>query len=660
MRDRSTKMLAVLMVSLMAVVALAPLAGEETDAAVGDGGTYSYTLSYDSTKIGSVQSTTSAISVDGMTAISHTNTGTLESLNEGSWTWNEETGVGPFNSFYAAFDAENSNAFVARLNPYDLSKDVFNNALPSGNYNYMWIVPTVYWSVTNDNLTLTNDPSSGGTAYAHTIDGHTYAYLAIGVYPGSIETVGGTSTLMSKTGSTVAKYTFENKNGIDTFRQYAYNNNVSELSTNESTAYSGLWKFYQWNLYRYCSLILMENFNSQSIVGNGIVYNADPSSLTITNGSLDNYGPYAGVNGNVSTSDSSGTTAVKLFLENAWGTSPFFVDGAYYAGSDTGLVVDTSHTPSDMSSGAYVEIIGSSNGGNIGLSNWIGGIQTAAKTWGMTKVGNSGGGAEYGMCDYSSSSGTNKDWIFASNGAYSSTGSSNAYKSGINQMKEDGLGYSVTGTSRLAFVFDSDLPLVITREVTINVNEAGYGTVSGTSPVSVNDGTSIAISGDIGNVLTMGDVSITATPAATTSEYTYSFDGWFNGSTQLQTGDTVDDDMTITAKFSRAAILTVTLDAGSGSVGTTTITVIEGQPIGDLPTPTPKGGYTFLGWFDSEGNEVTPDTVVTETESFTLHAEYELDPSLKPVKAMTDLLPLIFVVGIILVIVGSAFYYYRP
>ena len=136
----------------------------------------------------------------------------------------------------------------------------------------------------------------------------------------------------------------------------------------------------------------------------------------------------------------------------------------------------------------------------------------------------------------------------------------------------------------------------------------------------------------------------------------YAFVSWSG----IPAGGVLTEDITITANFSASAILTVTLDAGKGTVSSSSMTVVEGQPIGDLPTPTPKAGYTFTGWFDSEGNEVTSETIVTETESFTLYAQYELEDILKPVKAMTDLLPLIFVVGIIILMIGTAFYYYRP
>lgn len=51
---------------------------------------------------------------------------------------------------------------------------------------------------------------------------------------------------------------------------------------------------------------------------------------------------------------------------------------------------------------------------------------------------------------------------------------------------------------------------------------------------------------------------------------------------------------------------TVTLHPEGGSVSPTTITVVSGQPVGTLPTPT-KAGYTFAGWFTAAtgGTQIT-------------------------------------------------------
>lgn len=650
MRDRSTKLMAVLMVSLMAVVALAPLAGEETDAAVGDGGTYSYTLTYHADQMANTAAQETQLTVDGMTPISHASgTTTLSAVaNVGSWGWNTTTGFGPFNSFYAAFDMTDGNKIVAILNPYDLTKMIDGTALDDmTKYNIMWVLPTVYWSTdASGNVTLTNDSTSGGTAYAHTIDGVVHKYLAIGVYLGSTKTVGSSTILTSASGATPSATLTR-----ETFRDYANNNTMdTSLGTN---AKAMLLNYNQWVLYKLCCLTVMEGFNAQAIVGNG---NLSGGNFTMQTGGTNSLGPYAGNPGPVA-DDGTGATLyaidqAKLFIEEPWGTLNVMLDGILVS-KNTGYYIDSSSVPADSTTGDYVDLI------SVTLPNAGSGtsISTNERIWGAAVT--TGQNYQYGTTDQYSGNGDNK--ILEVGGAPFTSSASWAAYQGLNY----GMGTNATTYkanylgSRLAFVFDADPPQA-SYEVSFEINGNTYGSLSDSTDIYVPIDSEITISGTTGNVLTIAENTITATPAAATSDYTYSFDGWFVGSTQLETGDTVDEDMTITAKFSRAAILTVTLDAGKGTVSSSSLTVVEGQPIGDLPTPTPKAGYTFTGWFDSEGNEVTSETIVTETESFTLYAQYELDDSLKPVKAMTDLLPLIFVVGIIILMIGTAFYYYRP
>lgn len=80
-----------------------------------------------------------------------------------------------------------------------------------------------------------------------------------------------------------------------------------------------------------------------------------------------------------------------------------------------------------------------------------------------------------------------------------------------------------------------------------------------------------------------------------------------------------------------AGSYTVTLDPGNGEEEIE-ITVTYGEPVGELPVPT-KEGYTFVGWFDEDGNEVTPETVYTLTGDSKLIAKWEEkapEPSVTP------------------------------
>jgi uncharacterized repeat protein (TIGR02543 family) len=97
----------------------------------------------------------------------------------------------------------------------------------------------------------------------------------------------------------------------------------------------------------------------------------------------------------------------------------------------------------------------------------------------------------------------------------------------------------------------------------------------------------------------------------------YTFEGWFDAEGKEVTAETVyttTDNSTVTAKWT-ANKYTLTLDNGEQ------IEVAYGQPIGTLPTPE-REGYTFEGWFDANGNEVTAETVYTGDGTMTLTAKW--------------------------------------
>lgn len=694
------------MVSLMAVVALAPLAGEETDAAVGDGGTYSYTLTYHSDEMANTAAQETQLTVADMTPISHTaGTTTLSAVaNEGSWGFNTTTGIGPFNSFYAAFDMTDGNKFVSILNPYDLTKKIDGTSLGTmSNYNIMWVLPTVYWSTdSSGNVTLTNEPGSG-TAYAHMIDGKIYQYLAIGVYSGKTETIGSQTVLCSESGVTPTTNLTRPQ-----FRDYA-NNNVMDASLG-TDAKAILWNYDQWTLYRLCSYMVMEGFNSQAIVGNGYVRDTT-LGLSHTTGVTNSLGPYAGnpasmgTNGN--NSSTYGKDSVRLFIEDPWGNISNYIDGIFVNNNST-IYLDSSSEPSGTT-GTYVTVLSDLSLPSTGFSKTI---SVDERLWGVGMTTQTGvSNLDYGTTDvveFQNINGTYAPWVAGQ--VWDTNGVFQYGVSKLTAVRDETYTTNSLG-ARLAFVYGE----TITPTITFEISPDGTGTTSVNS-ISAPIGTTISAST---NTITLGTspdtTTITATPAAATAQYTYTFDSWSG----VPAGGTVTEDLTITANFTQTlneytitwvigessdtstvaygatpthadptppdgyyfvgwspeivpvtaaatytavfSNMTVTFDAGKGTLsGPTTMNVVQGQPIGDLPTPTPKAGYTFIGWFDSEGNEVTSETIVTETESFTLYAQYELDDSLKPVKAMTDLLPLIFVVGIIILMIGTAFYYYRP
>ena len=625
---KNTKLLAILSVFAMLIVGTIPFT-DSSDATVGDGGTYSYTLVYNSSEMGNTAAQETQLTVAGMTPISHAaNTTTLTALaNQGSWTWDynttthEGSGLGPFNSFYAAFDIDNGNAFVTKLNPYNLGQDLTGTALPSGNYNIMWVLPTVYWKVVDGNVTLTNDSAAGGTAYAHTIDGHVYNYVAYGVYQGT-----GDASTPTKLTSESGKMPIVSKTRAQ-FRTLADNYTMdSGLGAN---AYSMLWNFYQWELYKLVSYTVMEGFNSQNFVGNGHVYG---STYTFQTGALDAYGPYAGNPGMITdstTGTSYGSDQDKLFIEGAWGGINQFVDGVVINGN-SGYYIDTKSVPDDSTTaGGYVTYVQESLPASSGFPL---NISTNEKVWGMGT--DNSGSATTGLTDktYTATSGSKVLFV----GGYSYTDASDSVDFGLsyaNAYYALTLSYHTIG-SRLAFVFDA-VP-ASNDDITIASNDTDYGTVSPTT-LSVAPGSTITVSG---NTLTIDGNTVTATKhTPNTAQYTYDFDHW-----SVSNGDTTSDGMTITAYFTRTVNLyDITVQSNNTNYGTVDVGSIDDVPYGEVFTlsgpnntvlsiynsvvtatasdPTTYYTYKLDGWTDDQAQPIVSG-VTTLQSNMTITANF--------------------------------------
>jgi len=230
---------------------------------------------------------------------------------EGGWKYDERTGYGPFGSFYAAFDPANSNKMVCHLNPYNLKQSIDGTDISGKNYNIMWCLPQIYLSTDGNTLIMASDDSYGGTlAPAFTVGGTSYNYFALGVYEATYDN--STGKLGSASGET-PKYWFTPTN----FRDAAKANEKTDGKVL-------LWNFYQYQLYRLCSLAVMDNFDSQGQIGFGNCSNPSYAPYGITStGNWDAEGPYSGTSG-------ANADGVKLFIENAWGSLHEFVDDAYW------------------------------------------------------------------------------------------------------------------------------------------------------------------------------------------------------------------------------------------------------------------------------------------------------------------------------------------
>ena len=147
----------------------------------------------------------------------------------------------------------------------------------------------------------------------------------------------------------------------------------------------------------------------------------------------------------------------------------------------------------------------------------------------------------------------------------------------------------------------------VTYTVTVTVNNEEYGTVSKALVENVVAGTAIGVDGA---TITIGDETITATPAEATAKYAYSFTEW-------TVAETVTDNITVTANFKRDIVTyTVTFKNIDG-------TVLDASEWAYGETPSYEGTPTmgndanyiygeFTGW-DAEIGEVESDVVYTAT-----------------------------------------------
>lgn len=570
------KMMAAFAVFLSLAVLFAPFASyEDTDAAPGD--FYTYTISSNGTisgydPIGTSSSSGSYTSVNG--------------TNSGSWAFDDE-GYGPFNSFYAAFDPAQNNKMIGHLDPDDLTRLVDGTSIAGEDYNIMWCLPTVYWKTSGTSLVLTNDPNAGGTAYAHTINGHVYSYIGIGVYEASKQTVGGQTILTSFTDSTPTV-----SQTRATFRDQA-NNQLVNTDGNGNNGYAMLWNFYQWELYKYCALAVMGSWDSQSVGGNGNVYGGD---YTHTTGDHDKSGPYAGTKGS---SSSYRQDPVKVFIESAWGGAYDFVDGVVISSRE--YYIDQSAVPTDSKTGTYV----TNPSGTLPSSSGYGSSpSTEAAIWGMPTANS--GSASSGLYDYVyADTGSGPYVVYV--GGFSSSTSSAAPNYGLSYaICRNTLSSSYSGLGgRLAFVFDADPASGNTVTYDHSALTSAGGSASGLAT----------------SVLVPTDESYQLPNLGTVGEFTHI--GWMvNGSQQaVNYTITPTENMTVSSVWRHNSTITfdhsALTDYGQSAAGLATSS--GAQPDGTpytLPSMGVVGGYTHTGWYINgvyyaAGAQYTPSGNVT-------------------------------------------------
>ena len=352
-------------VAVLAVfISLAAVVAPSVQLEAAEDSTYfTWTLNYDYSQMNvrDGQPLTYGEGMDGMVPITNTRTSVGTVTNIGSWDF--DTNPLLKLCYYAVFDPSTGDC-LGRLDTDNLARyeDGTSAASDIKTNNVLFCIPTIYWKSTDTTLTISNDPDSGGVAYAHTIDGRVYDYLGIGVYEASYD---GTY-LLSASGA------MPDEGSIGpSLAQVADRTIVADGDAN-------LWNLYQWNLYRYICFFAMESFDSDSF-GFG---DAGASTTGVT----DSMGPYAG-----STSYSN-NGPVKFFIERAWGGVGEILGDTYFT-TDWTIVAGQNSTPGWGTSDKEVVCDGP------GFSNgYISTIWTDAKAWGLPD-GNSGNWYN-GMHDY--------------------------------------------------------------------------------------------------------------------------------------------------------------------------------------------------------------------------------------------------------------------
>ncbi|MBQ7701283.1 MAG: InlB B-repeat-containing protein [Candidatus Methanomethylophilaceae archaeon] len=461
------RFLSVFAVMLMVLSAVAVVAGTDSDD-VSAAGDYKYTITWNSDG----SSITSVTNSSGSTMSPITSSSSV-----GSWGWDSKGEYGPFNSYYAAFNTS-TGKIDFHVCAFDLTKKVDGTTYTTSNYDIMWVLPKVYWSTSGNSLIISNSSAYGGTAYAHTINGKVYNYLAYGVYETSVSSnVAYSKTGMSGTNissKTVLKY-----------------NQYSEAKTIDG-GYSMQWNWYQYSLYKYVVFAVLGTMNSQSFA-----YGDVNGSKIATGGSNVASTGYYGTTSNK-------TTAERLFIENAWGNvyewlgNTFFLDNGLYTAQSSKAqycyygeydeddyfygswyTINTGNVGSSVSSVSstnFTNIFSSSQGYSTGYKSYSGAIwKYNAQSWGLPKT-NVSGSSSTGTCDCVSVDGSDCP-VPAVGGVCDS-----ALRAGVSCL-DAGDSVSASGVvgSRLAFVFDADP--AAGYNVNYN-NNGGSGTMTGASSVT--------------------------------------------------------------------------------------------------------------------------------------------------------------------------------
>lgn len=490
----------------------------------------------------------------------------LTNTNLGSWRWDENFEYGPFGSYYAAFNSDGN--IVCHLRADDLNTKV---GYPVGTrnvpntYDVMWVLPTIYWSADKDgNLILSNDPSKG-TAYAHTIDGKVYNYMALGVYKASVEN----NALRSLSDIVI---NFPRVEFVQTYKDV-----IDVDGDGVSDGIRKAWNYYQYALYKYCVFTTLGTMDSQSFAWGPVKVSS----------------PFPTGYGNLSTLVLPGYYAqstylnfvspFRLFIENPWEfTSTMMADiYSYNGGLYIGDTTDLKDTPENG-----MKILDLNN-----LGGYSRNIATSAYNWGLPL--DSKGSWLYGTRDY-----------FGGYSSKTSIGYVSLYTYSINEPQSGGISaiytnygpgaYGASYGTRTSFVFDNDP--VSFLNVTFDQNNG--------EPLTVVDhiyyGTQIEL----------------PTP---TWEF-HDFDGWYYGDTFIGMGGDrirVMLPTKLVAHWVPHSADLLLLYNISGSIDDQIYRIVTFNkgtaPLSLMPDDPKQDGLFFLGWYNEPRceNAFDPSKIMT-------------------------------------------------
>ena len=390
-----------------------------------EGSDFTYSLGFNATTFQTDPTAclTYADDAAGLSPVDNSSASILTAPSEGGWGDDNPLIE---SMFYATFDG---NSIHHILDPNDLTKDIAgeDRSTEITQENVMLVIPTLYTRRTSSGITITSK-QSGSTAYAHTYDGHTYRYLAIGVYEGTLSD----GKLKSLSGAVPAR-----NNTRAQFRAAAQANGEGWMLTN--------WHVRQ--LIRDLTLMTTKSFDSQRRLGQGFSTggsSSNPEGLTC--GLANGLGRFAG--NPVGTGD-----VVKCLIENPWGSKWEFIDDLLtgYNSTDEAwadiYVGQQLQVADDLARMTLLDEIETSNM-HAATNSFCNAIHTGDVDWGLWN--NHEGTDATGLCDRHWSNPSAQRFALAGGG--SASGSSG----GVSALAlSDALSYSHWNFGgRPAFVFD--------------------------------------------------------------------------------------------------------------------------------------------------------------------------------------------------------------